>query len=213
MHTSRAGAGFKRSVRELLQGVWDLDAAMPENCAAAYIDHFKDVLLSLHEPSNSNLSLDAGKVVEVVSLIRSNHHEPLQGIRDSLRVFQEAFGWAPANEESARKVITFALRLWLFTDAENFQWSQNLRDVVCQSLPLPVSPEMSPPRLLSSDFSAKNLTRVGGMKVIWTSYLSEHLRIVGNSQLKSLPTRFGTSRIRQLRHSVSILSHFQVDAY
>jgi hypothetical protein len=28
---------------------------------------------------------------------------------------------------------------------------------------------------------------------------------------KSLPTRFGSSKIRQLRHSVSILSHFQVN--
>jgi hypothetical protein len=174
----------KRSVRELLQGVWDLDPAIPENCAAAYIDHFKEVLLSLHEPSNSNLALDAGKAVEIVSLIRSSHHEPLQGIRDNLQGLQEAFGWVPANEEFARKVITFALRLWLFTDAKDFQWSQNLRDVVCQSLSLPVSVEMSLPRLLSSDFSAKNLTRIGGMKVIWTNYLSEHLRIVGNSQLK-----------------------------
>jgi hypothetical protein len=171
-------------MRELLQGVWDLDPAMPENRAAAYIDHFKDVLLSLHEPSNSNLSLDPGKVVETVSLIRSSPHEPLQDIRDSLRVFQEAFGWTPANEESARKVITFVLRLWLFTNAENFLWSQNLRDVVCQSLSLPMSPEMSLPSLLSSDFSAKNLTRIGGMKVIWTNYLSDHLKMVGNSQVK-----------------------------
>ena len=94
---------------------------MPEDCAAAYIDHFKGAVLSLHGSSNSDLALDTGKAVEIVSLIRSSPHEPLQDIRDSLLVFQEAFGLAPANEESARKVITFALRLWLFTDTKNFR--------------------------------------------------------------------------------------------
>jgi hypothetical protein len=77
----QANTERKGNVRELLQGVWDHDAACQRIAQQPTSIISKDVLLSLHEPSNSNLSLDAGKVVEVVSLIGSSPHESLQDQR------------------------------------------------------------------------------------------------------------------------------------
>jgi hypothetical protein len=93
----------------------------------------------------------------------------------------------PVTEASARKVVNLAIHLWLFTKPETFLWSQDLKDVVRQNLPscnTPQIPAAEGAQSLSSDFSAKNLTRKGGIRMVWTSYLGEHLTFVGKDQLR-----------------------------
>lgn len=51
------------------------------------------------------------------------------------------------------------------------------------------------PAYLPTDFSEKSLTRKGGIRLEWTSYLSDHLSLVGKS------------RLRVFRHASAVQKH------
>jgi hypothetical protein len=175
----------KRATDALLQGLWGLD---PSSRSAAYTDHLDDVL-SLQDISNGDrfMLADPPDVIDLISRIKDKQQDPLQDIKNDLQRSPPTWMLGQVNEESARKVIDLAIRLWLFTNPEKLLWSQDLKDVVQQSLPIPAIPQKiaaAAVRHLSSDFTAKSLTRKGGIRLVWTSYLGEHLTFVGKAQLR-----------------------------
>jgi hypothetical protein len=175
----------KRATSALLHGLWGLDL---NSRSAAYTDHLDDVL-SLQDISNGDrfMLADSLDVIDLINRIKDKQQDPLQDIKNDLQRSHPTWMLGPVNEGSARKVIELAIRLWLFTNPEKFLWSQDLKDVVRQSLPTPATEETLAAiaaRSLSSDFTAKSLSRKGGIRLVWTSYLGEHLTFVGKAQLR-----------------------------
>lgn len=175
----------KHATYALLQGVWGLDS---NPRPTAYTDHLEDVL-SLQDISDSDrfTLASSSDIINLVGRIKTNQQNPLHDIKNDLQNSPPTWMPEPVTEESARKVIDLAIRLWLFTHPQTFLWSQGLKDIVQQSLPTPTATQtlaVTAARSLSSDFSAKSLTRKGGIRLVWTSYLGEHLTFVGKAQLR-----------------------------
>lgn len=99
---------------------------------------------------------------------------------------------AQDSDKAASRAVESACKLWLMVQPSPRMHLEGLRtvqEIVTQSLetisttsPLPT--KTSPRERLSPDFKAKNLIRIGGIDVIWTSFLSEHLQIVRGNQLQ-----------------------------
>ncbi len=178
--------GFGNSnseTRAITCGVWDVDVDYP--LSAPYVDHVKEVLNWQDPAEKRKVSWeDPNNVVELVSLLKDKAREPLQVVKDGLTNPQRSWMPDPVDDISARRAINLAVRIWLFVEPETLQWTQRLRDVVHESLPkIPLLPLVAP-GTLSDDFSAKTLARKAGIRLIWTSSLSQHLTLVGNSGLK-----------------------------
>ena len=169
------------SVQDILSGVWGLDPAAPHQLEA-YRDHWKE---SRSLINNDNLALSSrAHVVELISLVQGKCDLSVQDIESAVRAANLACLEDCYDDESASAALDFALRLWLFTEPDLEEKKSALSEVVAQKLPAALSQSHAPDLpCLSDDFSAKSLTRKGGLRLVWTSYLSEHLLLEG-SQLK-----------------------------
>jgi hypothetical protein len=177
--------GTKRSAddlsRALLLGVWGLTFGCDVHHSTAYTDHCRN-LLSLLE-GHSSSQVDRNDIIDLVELVSANQDKPVVQIRDEIRAPDLKWMVSPADDDSTLAALDFAIRLWLFIKPVLEDGTRTLCQVVTAELP-----ERTARRHyyghLSRDFCAKSLTRKGGIKIEWTSYLSDHLTFVGKARLR-----------------------------
>lgn len=88
-----------------------------------------------------------------------------------------------ADDGSILATLDFVIYLWLFIKPQLEDGTKTLSQVVAEKLPKRTALPYTPGRL-SRDFYAKSLTRKGGVKIEWTSNLSDYLTFVGNARLR-----------------------------
>lgn len=180
-YTGRFSRTFRRKNVEpavnhdLLGGVWGLDMG-PR--VAGYIQYYHDLFSGI---IFSGLSLKTPKqVVELVQFVRDRQSKTFSDIRNELVTANPEWVNGHIDDVSAQQIFEFVIRLWLFTEPRVDDLQKDVKHVVHESLPGKSVPE---PGMLSSDFSAKTLTRKAGIRLVYTNCLSDHLKFVGKSQL------------------------------
>jgi hypothetical protein len=175
---------------ELLDRIWGLNIDDDIWQPAVYRQHYRH-LLSILDPSIISFS-GRHHVIEALNALKSDQLEPLSQIKRHLGAARPQWMVARDRDEAASKGVEFLIQLWLMVPPRpdmHQDCSLTLKDIVAQTFQIP-SIERSfvtnapPGERLSPDFGAKNLVRIGGIEITWTSFLSEHLLLVDRHEVK-----------------------------
>jgi hypothetical protein len=173
-------------VRILATEIWLLDDDIQVHQLMAYRDHYKDAKSFIWDDNVRNHNI--ADVLALVAAIKHHHGSSIKDIKLSISSTQRSFLTKSFNDASVLAALKFAVRLWLFTPIDDCLGDEDEslkaiieRKVTSSSMP---GPSVATMERLSHDLCEKNLTRKAGMKLVWTSDLSEHLQLMGNSTLK-----------------------------
>ena len=170
-------------VRDLLPGVWGLNPTALSYRLKAYGEHWKESM-SLIDDAELTLNFH-GNVTELIAIVRENSQGSVENVETAIAGANLRALEHDPDPISITAALRFSMRLWLFTEPELSDKSLTLRQLVEQKLPkTATSTDLAILHTLSDDFSAKSITRKGGFRLVWTSYLSEHLTFEGTSSLR-----------------------------
>jgi hypothetical protein len=127
------------------------------------------------------------EIIELLSVIKSYHGQSIRVVKDQLRASPPA-AIAPHNNDATiiTKAIEISIRLWLMVEPPSItDDTLTIKEIVAQSFTEPRVPAGAKSiEELSHDFSAGSLLRRGGINIVWTSRLCDHLLMDGERQLK-----------------------------
>jgi hypothetical protein len=167
--------------------IWGLDA---EACTSfqvrAYQDHYNEVC---RFTDDHPVITEYVAIISLVKTVRSSSHLP---VRDILAAIEKAEPpclreEGASDEDDLKKALVFACKMWLFLDLDFTESERSLKYLVAQKFDaVGIRPFYSsgPRSLLSKDFSQKSFERKAGIRLIWTSDLSQHLELVGQRTIK-----------------------------
>jgi hypothetical protein len=180
----------EQALEEILSGVWGLRlGAEPINVSnpSPYIDHYRQIRAIVN--SSQLRFTTRGEIIELLALIKTHHAQPLRVIKHELKTSQPKWMVQRNDEATATKAVDIALRLWLMIEPQGglkiLHDNLSIREIVSQSFEkshVPTGATLI--EELSPDFSARNLFRKGGIKILWTSCLCHHLLMDGKSKLR-----------------------------
>jgi hypothetical protein len=168
-------------LRDLLPGIWSCsrDAATPQ--LQALLDHYQCSRSSIYE--DYLLISERSKIQELVSIVKSKRNSSLQDMKAAIIAARPGCLDNGFNDAAVINAMDFATRLWLFIEPTLTDETLTLEQIVQQKLPKQGTSQRVAGKCLSTDFSAKSLTRRAGFRLLWTSDLSQHLIMTGDSQL------------------------------
>jgi hypothetical protein len=193
------------AARELLQGLWGVRLNDVANTSVAYLDHCNE-LVNFSSKEDGLRDTDRRDIIALVDIVRKNQAASIDKIIEKIRAAKPK--WAPLidDDDSAQSILDFALRLWLFIEPDLSNSSLTVSEVVKKCLPAPdalatyrnrhfkaattsarATGSYSHPDdiwYLPRDLCEKSLTRKAAIKLEYTSYLSDHLALVGKSRLR-----------------------------
>lgn len=166
-------------VRKLIRELWMIKDAVAQHQVRSYRDHAREC-----RKFNDDTSIASEKPFDILQLcdeVNNNISVPLEEAYDSIRTRYEA-GPPPREiqDRSIRQAIAFAVQLCYFVPL-NFELrrsTQSIKEVTQKSISACTS--AGPNRFLSEDFCEKNLTRKTGIKLRYTSDLTQHLELRSN---------------------------------
>ena len=87
------------------------------------------------------------------------------------------------NDEEARASINLAIGVWLFLKTrwtrlisqDQWQLDESLKSFLCRQFPVTETKLPTSESILHPEFTAYDLNRLCGVRVMWTSYLADHL--------------------------------------
>ena len=184
-------SGELAAVRDLLPGVWGLAPTAPSYRLEAYREHWMETVTSIDDADL--LLASQQNVTKLIAIVRGSSQGSVKDVETAILAANLDALTNGSDPDSISAALRFAMRLWLFTEPDLSDNSLTLGKLVELQLPqLASSTPLAPSMSLSGDFSAKSLTRKGGFRLVWTSYLSQHL------------TFEGTSRLRVFRHASAL---------
>lgn len=180
----------RRALSDLLSRIWDLDINSNSLQPAGYLQHYRQVH-SILDGSLTSIP-DRQTVISLLDLVKLDRDLALRQIKDNLKTTGSKWIVTQNVDKAASKAVEFCIQLWLMVRLGpeiHLDDTMGLREIVARSFEISPSPSPSwfnaqQRERLSPDFGAKNLIRIGGIDIIWTSFLSEHLLLVGRDQLK-----------------------------
>lgn len=186
---SRIGKVGEAKHREILDGIWGLDLDTNVSCPAAYIEHYRQTQLVVR--SSPLRSIGTNKTIDLVKLVKEHHGQSIATIKNELRSSQTKWAIHDVDDAAASRAVETITMLWLMATPSKMPSELGdklfLRDIVAQGF------ENSNPSVpaaarsikeLSPDFSSLNLSRKAGIKILYTSCLTEHLLMSGKRQLR-----------------------------
>ncbi|KIW18032.1 hypothetical protein PV08_02319 [Exophiala spinifera] len=184
---------IEKNRKELLEKVWRADNADATHWirrSDPYVQHFNNLLLHSRTVSALEESRALTEVIRLVDLIRqaADQTSSLRYITEQIAASKPAWVSDSRDEEAIEAALCLAVGLWLFVTpcmtSLDVPLNQAIKERLRQEL-LPCSPSAFSPAstLLTPDFSADSLTRAGGIRLMWTSNLSEHLMLKGDEYL------------------------------
>jgi hypothetical protein len=174
-------------IRNLMAGIWGMKVDPDLGEAAAYIDHYSNLLASPDIVDQQTLKLRRSEdVLDLVKHLKGKIGVSLKTIKDDMCTQPPSYISDVARADTVTNAVDFTIRLWLFTEADFSNEDASLKEILAQSLTAINSKHVSSSRLkaVTSDFSAKNLARKGGLTLVWTSYLTQHLTFATSSKLR-----------------------------
>jgi hypothetical protein len=150
----------------------------------AHYNHYRDILYNKQLNDGEHIELEKLEdVSELVQVLRHNKDLSIAEIEDKIR--GKSWTWLTDTEEKTLdRAVELAVRLWLFAKPVLTDKTASLQNAVRRGLPSMVAPTASDLRYLKSDFSAKSLIEIGGMTLVYTSYLDEHLSFAEKKHLR-----------------------------
>lgn len=174
------------ALREIFAGVWNLNVEQDVSRPTAYLEHYKQVRTFGNAKSSHLRSASRKEIIEFLAVIKSYHGQSIRVVKDQLRASPPAAIAQHNNDATITKAIEISIRLWLMVEPPSItDDTLTIKEIVAQSFKEPRVPAGA--KLieeLSHDFSARSLLRKGGIDVVWTSCLCDHLLMDGERQLK-----------------------------
>jgi hypothetical protein len=186
----RAEREQEQALEAILTGVWSLKlGAEPINVSnpSPYIDHYRQIRAIVN--SSQLRFTRREEIIELLALIKTHHVQPLRIIKHELKASRPKWMVQQDDEATVTKAIDIALRLWLMIEPQGglkvLHDNLSIREIVSQSFEKSHIPTGATSiKELSFDFSARNLYRKGGIKILWTSCLCHHLLMDGKNKLR-----------------------------
>lgn len=162
-----------------MEGVWHLDwnsaSARPRVPPNPYISHWSDCV---NDVNDDDLKLDDRRVaLAIVDCLREGLDKGLDVLKEQIRgeLLKTGAINIQITDDHSLVALTFAVSLWTHSTIDFAKWSsESLREILRASLPARTDP-VDVCGILDNDFCAKNLWRKGGIQVIWTNDIREHL--------------------------------------
>lgn len=165
----------------LLAEVWGLKLTDSIHLPLSYVRFYQECTRNL---DRSVLSFSSRQdVLSVLSAIKELNQFPVSQMKNELEGRQLPWIVGTNQEDAIETGIDFFVQLWLMVDlAADILSEQDLtiKEMIARALPSPTTTGGT----LSSNLKEKNLVRIGGMEVIYTSYLNEHLELVEGPKVK-----------------------------
>lgn len=172
----RRGQDPKRLQGLLLREIWGLDVSLSYRQAKMFLDHY-DALstgidVSFFSPQTHM------EVIEIVAFVKARQQMSLGDMKNEMVTASPSWLVKP-SVEAAQNAINFAVSLWLMTTVKDWQDGETIHDLMNRIFPLSNNPVAQPGVDLDTDinFNAFSLCKIGGLDIIWTSRLNEHLRL------------------------------------
>jgi hypothetical protein len=170
----------RAKLRLLLRGVWRMDE---DEDPVAYADQYTELLSDLVDGQHL-LQPTAEQTISLVQLMKDKSAETIRSIKDKIRASNPSWILDVQSEESLSRALDFAVRLSLFTRASLGNDAATLSNRVAESLALIRQGQGTPASgSLSGDFCATNLGRIGGITIVRTGILQDHLQFQTDKRL------------------------------
>ena len=116
------------------------------------------------------------EVLEIVNFVKEKRHRKLIDLRVDLLGLRPVPAWLKATDETALgQVLAFGASVWLFVDTALWQEDESLHDYVRRIFLLTSKPFSSDADV--GHLTARALCHVGGIELVWTSDICQHLRL------------------------------------
>lgn len=176
----------EEALREILAGIWNLRLGVDVSQPTAYLEPYRQARTFGSTNSSHLRNATRKELIELLNVMKSHHSRPIHEIKAELRRSSLA-AIAPNNDDAViTKAIEIGIKLWLMIRPPKVMDDNlTIKEIVAQSFEKQRVPAAAASiEDLSSDFCARNLLRKGGIDVLWTSCLSDHLLMDGKHQLK-----------------------------
>ena len=173
----------QRAVSNLKRAIWSLDEGPALGRFDPYADHCQRLLAAIDKRT---FDLNGpGAAVHLVEVIKAYSRQDIETLRNSIRASGLSWSSPSTPDRALDHAIQLGAQLWLFTTPELSNDKLTLSQCVSSTL-LKIRQDAKTPRItaLSSDFCEKSLTRKGGISIVWTSDLSEHLTFESKARLR-----------------------------
>lgn len=172
-------------VPKIMPGVWGMEMRPPSDAFVneALTSHYKNVLNNREMNDGEDVDLaDAEDVNSLIEVLQTQRNTSIQDLE--LLITSQRWQWIKNSDpETLEHVLEIAIQLWLFCKPDIKDVSRSLQQVVHDALPQAGIVAPSDLTRLRSDYSAVNLTKPRIIKIVYTSYLEEHLTFVGKTNL------------------------------
>jgi hypothetical protein len=170
----RRGQNSKHLQVELVDKIWGLPASIDAKDARIYLEHYNALSTAIDTSALCFKSHDAA--LEVIEHIRKGRGKSLRDLKADIAAADPP--WLSINsDETIRKAIDFAVPLWLMVRTQSWKEDDSLCQFVKKLFPDPSAPVPQQANPVDNDlsFNAHSLCKIGGIDLVWTSQLNEHL--------------------------------------
>jgi hypothetical protein len=173
-------------IRNLLQGIWGFESPgnLPKSKATSCVRHYETLLGDQRLLNDDSTTLRESKtpsadVITLITKLKRDTDKSLDDIREGLQTTNTP-AWL-TDTAAVDEVLTFASRLWLFTRLDLTDGQRTLSKAARAELDKIGGASTN--AFVWIDFSADTLTKAG-LRIKWTSELSEHLTFASNSFIR-----------------------------
>ena len=219
--------------RDIIQILWRADVKggygkLANSAVDPYLGYYSEQCrLALHDRGKHVSVRTHQDIFDIVKLLRESHSR--ESIKDQIRFLSPAENISPEHD-ALDGSINLAARLLVMIELGSLEYGVSCQSRLVwreDSLQSFIAQQFEPPKLLGKEtakleksFNARNLERVSGMQIVWTSNLVDHLRVLDDDKgvaifhhasfLKSQRNRYDrrfTSRFRTqvLEHGANSL--------
>jgi hypothetical protein len=170
----RRGQNSKNLQTTLIDRIWGLPASIGAKDASIYLDHYNALSTSI---DTSALSFQShNDALDVIEYIRNGRVESLRDLKAGIAAADPP--WLCVNsDKTIQKAIDFAVPLWLMVQTQSWKEDNSLCKFVKGLFPDPSASLQPQANTVNEDlsFNAHSLYKIGGIDLIWTSQLNDHL--------------------------------------
>ncbi|KAF7504418.1 hypothetical protein GJ744_002222 [Endocarpon pusillum] len=163
-------------MRDVWQLEWDCKKASRGVPPDPYMKHWVKCVLGADEDELEVLQLqDRVTVIALVELVKHRLDDDISKIKDAICAHYDSVSKSTLSDQQAELALGFATKLWLHASPDlSTRGPSSFRLVIKACLP-ERSDRNKISGHLTNDFCAKHLWRKGGIQIVWTDEIEQHL--------------------------------------
>ncbi len=116
------------------------------------------------------------EVLDIVKFVRERRDRKLTDVEVDLAALRPVPAWLKTTDKTALwEALAFGISLWLFVDASRWQNNESLQEYVGRLFAPTSNPSSGETDVVH--LTARALCHIGGIELVWTSDICEHLRL------------------------------------